>query len=182
MIIRCINDDDKAKEMMYKSFYGHLMSITVRYIGTEYGVAEELVNDSFIKIFKNLHTFIIPDDKEILLKLFKGWISKITSRTAIDFLRIDKNQNYTDELNEDISHTDHITVLNKMNVHHILSLLDELPQLQRIVFNMYEIEGFKHEEIAVMLHISKNHSRVILARAKDKLRLLYKESLKTKEN
>lgn len=147
-------------------------------MGTEYGAAEELVNDSFIKIFKNLHVFIIPDDKETLLKIFKGWISKITSRTVIDFLRTNKNQSYTDDLNEDISHTDHVTVLDKMNVYDILNLLNELPQLQRIVFNMYEMEGFNHEEIGVMLNISKSHSRVNLARAKNKLRLLYKESLK----
>jgi RNA polymerase sigma factor (sigma-70 family) len=55
--------------------------------------------------------------------------------------------------------------------------LDALPETQRIIFNMYEIEGFSHDEISKMLDISGSSSRVYLTRAKNKLRTLYAKSL-----
>lgn len=176
ILIGCSDNDEQCQEWIYKSFYGYVMGVIVRY-NKDVSQAEELVNDSFIKIFKNIRMFIYPEGSENLLKAFKGWMAKIASRTAIDFLRISKNIQTNDELTEVHSLTDHYTVLDKMNAQDILKLLDELPQIQRIIFNMYEIEGFKHEEIANELHIPVKNSRVYLARGKERLRTLYQQTL-----
>ncbi|GAA4336493.1 RNA polymerase sigma factor [Mucilaginibacter gynuensis] len=176
ILIGCLSDDEQCREWVYKSFYGYLMGVVIRY-NNDVSQAEELVNDSFIKIFKNIRMFIHPEDPENLLKAFKGWIARIASRTAIDFLRIAKNNQATDELTEMHTLTDHVTVVDKMNAQDILKLLNNLPQIQRVIFNMYEIEGFKHEEIATELNIPVKNSRVYLARAKERLRALYQQTL-----
>lgn len=176
ILIGCSDNDEQCQEWVYKSFYGYVMGVIVRY-NKDVSQAEELVNDSFIKIFKNIRMFIYPEGSENLLKAFKGWMAKIASRTAIDFLRISKNIQTNDELTEVHSLADHYNVLDKMNAQDILKLLDDLPQIQRIIFNMYEIEGFKHEEIANELHIPVKNSRVYLGRAKERLRILYQQTL-----
>ena len=173
----CLADDECCREWIYRSFYGYLKGVIIRYHKDPEQV-EELINDSFIKIFKNLAAFSYPEDAGLLPKAFKGWIARIASRTVIDFLRIGKNQAQHEELAEFHLPVNEITVLDKMNAGDILNLLNELPQLQKVIFNMYVMEGFKHEEIAAELRIPVKNSRVYLARAKERLRILYQQQIK----
>ncbi len=162
--------------MMYKSFYGYLMGIILRYTNNSYD-SEELVNDSFIKIFNNINGFNCPDKPEELQKAFKGWIAKIASRTAIDKLRTLKNQYYVDDLTDGELPVNTVSATADLHVQDILKLLNDLPEAHRVVFNLYEIEGFAHEEISKMINIPESSSRVYLTRAKHKLRDLYLKTL-----
>jgi RNA polymerase sigma factor (sigma-70 family) len=175
-ITGCQQNKNKAKEMIYKSFYGYLMGVIMRYVNDR-NDAEEIVNDCFVKIFKNIATFTFPNNPEELQKAFKGWIAKISSRTSIDFLRTTKTKVYVDDLDDYQHPVTEVNVMSKLHVQDILALLDALPETQRIVFNMYEIEGFSHDEIAKLLNITGSSSRVYLTRAKNKLRTLYSKSL-----
>lgn len=168
----CQKDDISSKEKMYRTFYGYIMGVIIRYVASS-DDAEELVNDSFMKIFKHIDSFTGPDETEAFEKSFKGWIAKIASRTAIDHLRKQKNNFYTSEIEQTTSHLISTPVTMEMEVAEILSLLDQLPSTHKIVFNMYEVEGYSHDEIAKILHIPVSSSRVFLTRAKSKLRSLY---------
>ncbi|KQS37188.1 RNA polymerase [Pedobacter sp. Leaf194] len=172
----CQKNDNSCKEMMYKSFYGYLMGIVLRYVNNSYD-GEELVNDCFIKIFKNIEGFQPPNNPADLHKTFKGWIAKIASRTAIDKLRTLKNQSYVDDLSESEHPVSTVSVTSDLDVQDILKLLNNLPDTQRLVFNLYEIEGFAHDEISKMMNIPESSSRVYLTRAKNKLRTLYLKTL-----
>ena len=172
----CKKDDNASKEMMYKSFYGYLMGIILRYVKNSYD-GEELVNDCFIKVFKNINSFQAPNNKAELQKSFKGWLARIASRTAIDKLRTAKNQSYIDDLTEDEHPSNQVSVTSDLHVQDILKLLNELPDTHRLVFNLYEIEGFAHDEISKMMSIPESSSRVYLTRAKNKLRALYLNTL-----
>ncbi|MET4083035.1 RNA polymerase sigma factor (sigma-70 family) [Pedobacter sp. UYP30] len=172
----CVKNDDSCKEMMYKSFYGYLMGITLRYTKNTFD-SEELVNDSFIKIFRNLAAFRHPENAEELQQSFKGWIGQIASRTAIDRLRTSKGHLYVDELAEEAHPSIQVSTASQLHVKDILNLLNYLPETHRLVFNLYEIEGFSHEEISKMLNIPVSSSRVFLTRAKNKLRTLYTDTM-----
>jgi RNA polymerase sigma factor (sigma-70 family) len=172
----CQQNNNKAKEMIYKSFYGYLMGVIMRYVNDR-SDAEELVNDCFVKIFKNIATFTFPQQPDELHKAFKGWIAKISSRTSIDFLRTKKTKIYVDDLDDHQHPVTDVNVISTLHVKDILALLNALPDTQRIIFSLYEIEGFSHDEIAKILEISGSSSRVYLTRAKNKLRTLYSKSL-----
>lgn len=172
----CIKGKEESREWIYKNFYGYVKSIVVRYIDND-ADAEELINDNFIKVFGKLHTFKLPEDDEMLLKTFKVWLSRISSRTAIDFLRIAKHNKNLDELTDETEMINHVTVIEKINANDILKLLNSLPEMHRVIFNMHEIEGFTHVEISKALNIPEKHSRVYLARAKSRLRILYTKTL-----
>ncbi|TDQ09519.1 RNA polymerase sigma factor [Pedobacter metabolipauper] len=175
-IAGCLKNDNKSKEMIYKSFYGYLMGVILRYV-KERSDAQELVNDSFIKIFKSIGQFRFPKESVELQKAFKGWAAKISSRTAIDFLRSKKIHLYVDDMIEEQHPLTDISVISQLNVQDILKLLEALPDTHRMVFNLYEIEGFSHDEISKMLSIPESSCRVYLARAKNKLRDLYSKTL-----
>ncbi|TCD25093.1 RNA polymerase sigma factor [Pedobacter psychrodurus] len=168
----CVKNDNGCKEMMYKSFYGYLMGIILRYTKNP-SDSEELVNDSFIKIFKHVGGFKAPKNPEELQRSFKGWIAQIASRTAIDKIRSTKVQFYVDDLAESEHPVTQVSIASELHVNDILNLLNHLPDTQRLVFNLYEIEGFAHDEISKMLNIPESSSRVYLTRSKNKLRTLY---------
>jgi len=175
-IAGCLRNDNKCKEMIYKSFYGYLMGVTLRYVNDR-NDAEELVNDSFIKIFKSVGQFNAPKFSDQIQKAFKGWIARISSRTATDFLRSQRTFLYVDDIAEEQQPLTELNAISQLNVQDIMKLLGKLPETHKLIFNMYEIEGFSHEEISKMLNIPESSCRVYLTRAKNKLRELYNNSL-----
>ena len=172
----CLNNEMKSKEMIYKSFYGYLIAVILRYVRHR-EEAEELVNDTFIKVFKSIHQFVPPADKLVLEKGFKAWTSKIASRTAIDFLRGKKLLLSIEDVAPEEEPYTTVNIISDLNVKDILKLLEELPEIQRLIFNLYEIEGFSHQEISKILNIPESSSRVYLVRAKQKLRMSYAKTL-----
>lgn len=171
--------DDRIQERIYKYYWGYLMGVATRYF-KDRNIAREVVNDSFLKAFRSMYDFKWEGDQADFQKSFKGWFAKITARTALDKIRAEtKLVKYVDEY-EEVS-VSHVEVEQKLFAKDILNLLHQLPDLHRTVFNLYEIEGFSHEEISSLLIIPISSSRTYLTRAKQRLRDLYKTSLEIKD-
>ena len=152
------------------------MGIAIRYMNDRYE-AQELVNDVFLKAFRNVSQFVFKSNSEKDdYYAFRGWLARITVTSALDRLRVKKRILYIEDLSETTSEIA-AEISSNLNVQDILRLLDQLPDIQRLIFNLYEIEGFSHEEIAENLKIPSGTSRGYLARAKNKLRKLYNENL-----
>ena len=164
----------RSQSFLYKRFYGYMMAVSLRYVKNEME-AEDIVNESFVKIFKKLSNFEILSDESALEKSFKGWIARITVNTSIDKLRAQKITLDIDDINEmDIQHNS-VSISSNLEVNDIMSLLNKLPDIQRMIFILYEIEGYAHDEISKKLNIPDSTSRTYLTRAKARLRTLYQE-------
>lgn len=168
----CLNNNLKAEQQLYKTFYGYISGVAFRYL-REKEMIRELVNDSFIKIFNKLADFQFNGDEADVLKVFKGWIGRITANLAIDRLRVHKRLIYTEDVPAESIIEMSVQPVDRLAYNDILALLDQLPPLQQVIFNMNAIEGFSHEEIAKELNMLPNTSRVYLKRAKAKLVTLY---------
>lgn len=167
--------DERVQERIYVQYWGYLMGVSTRYF-KDRNIAREVVNDSFMKAFKTMYDF--KHDNNILdfQKTFKSWLTTITVRTALDKIRAQKTALVYVEEYEEVKST-HVNIEQQLFAEDILKLLYDLPDLHRTVFNLYEIEGFSHDEIASMLTIPVSSSRTYLTRAKQKLRELYKKSI-----
>ena len=157
---------------MYKTFFGYLSGVAYRYT-KERNESVELINDSFVRIFKKLDSFAFngsPDEKQ---KAFKGWIGRITANVAIDRIRAKRAIIYLEDLGSDTQTDIAVEAPDNLSYQDILALIGRLPDIQQLIFNMHAIEGFSHEEIAVKLNIPPSTSRVYLTRAKTKLVALY---------
>ncbi len=163
--------DNRIQERIYIFYWGYLMGVACRYINDR-DVAKEVVNDSFVKAFKGMYDFKRKEDQEEFQKTFKAWLAKITVRTALDKVRVNKSPLNFVETYENL-YVDPVSVNDQLHVDDIMKLLFQLPDSQRMVFNMYEIEGFSHDEISKTLGIPTSSSRTHLTRAKQKLRELY---------
>ena len=161
--------------MIYSSFYGYAMAICSRYAGN-YEDAVEILNDGFLKIFKELHHYK-PAYADTSAS-FKGWLRKIMVYTAIDHFR--KNKKHLLNGQVDPSHLQvaahHEDALDKITHDEIIKAVQQLSPAYRTVFNMFVIEGMSHEEIAGKLGITTGTSKSNLSKARMHLqRILIKD-------
>jgi len=79
------------------------------------------------------------------------------------------------EVHEEQVHSSGEDILSHISYKEILELIRKLSPGYRTVFNLFVIEGYKHEEIAAMLNISVGTSKSNLAKAKKNMRIILKE-------
>ncbi len=164
LIIACKKGQKHAQEKLYKHFFGYATGIALRYCFNRED-AIEVVNDSFIKIFKSIQSF---DES----RLFKPWLRQVVVNTAIDNRRKNLKNQYHLEIDYAVGIQADESAIDKLNAKDIILILNELPEHHKMVFNLYEIDGYSHEEIGKMMGITSSSSRVYLSRAKEKLKRL----------
>ncbi|GAB3929360.1 RNA polymerase sigma factor [Mucilaginibacter myungsuensis] len=164
LIGHCKQGSLKHQEMLYKHYYGFAMGVALRYCLTR-DHALEAVNDAFIKVFNGIGNYNTD-------RPFKAWLRTIIVNTAIDSRRRELKHQLTTDLDDAAPIRSGTFIIENINAQDILKLLDALPAIQRTVFNMYEIDGYSHDEISAELNIPASSARVYLARAKEKLRKL----------
>lgn len=168
-VARCLRNDRKAQFDLYHLCYERLMRTCQRYKHNQED-AKALLNEGFLKILLNLGSY---DSRQE----FFPWASTIMVRTAIDDYR--KNRSYTQDT--DFKETDteleevsldkmHLQVVDQLSAEEIRGMMMKLPEHERLVFNLYEAEGFQHREIAERLNVSERTCKRYLKAAKLKLR------------
>ncbi len=171
MIAGCIENQRSSQKELYQLLKGFAMKICYRYQNhTE--EAEEIVNEGFVKLFKNIHQFeqARHDNMEVALK---GWFKRILINTCIDHYRkhastINGSRMLTDETEKVADHTEN--GLDILSYKEILQAIRQLSPAYRTVFNLFVIEGMSHEEISEQLGISVGASKSNLSKARENLR------------
>ena len=158
----CSSGDLKAQEYLFKQYWGYVMSIALRFSSC-HDNALEIANDSFLKIFLEINSHQI--DKE-----FRAWVRKIVINTAIDYYRKDKKNNAEISIEAAYNETVDEVVSNNLSAEELINLINSMPVKYRYIFNLFEIEGYSHDEIALQLGITASNSRTNLTRAKKMLR------------
>ena len=147
-----------------------MMGVCMRYMKSQED-AEDVLLEGFCKMFKNLEKFTY--ESEIA---FFGWVKRIMINEALMKLR-KNNEIQILSINEAIDHEVDISPLEELKTSHLLKLIQAIPIGYRTVFNLFELEGYSHKEIAEKLAISEGTSKSQLFKAKKML----KEKLMTKE-
>jgi RNA polymerase sigma-70 factor (ECF subfamily) len=161
----CLRKKEKSQEMLYKQFFGYAFKVALIH-NRNRDIALEIVNDSFLKVFNQIGRY----DNSLP---FKSWLSKIVINTSIDKFRKNNRNPQAYEEETFLIPDDAPGVIAQLSAQDILELLNLLPEIQRQVFSLYEIDGHNHDEISSMLRIPENTSRVYLARSKKRLRELF---------
>ncbi|MFA5650210.1 MAG: sigma-70 family RNA polymerase sigma factor [Proteiniphilum sp.] len=165
IIRKCSHKDSKSEELLYKQFFGYALSIALAYCINKED-AMEVVHDGFIKIFSNISRYDPT-------KSFRGWFRAIIVNTAIDHVRKEKKEAFLKIPDSLQISDDKTSVISDLTVNEMMRVIHHLPMNERMVFLLYETEGFSHEEIANKLSVTASSSRVYLARAKKRLREMF---------
>ena len=161
----CSLNNRESQKKIYQTFYGYAISICSRYTNRQED-AVEILNDGFLKIFKEIHRFS-PAYTDVASS-FKGWLAKIMVYTAIDYNRKYHRQELMTFLNGKVIEMPSVyeNALDKLSYEEIIHSVQNLSPAYRTIFNLFVIEGFTHEEIAKKLKISVGTSKSNLSKAK----------------
>jgi RNA polymerase sigma-70 factor (ECF subfamily) len=169
LLAGCLRNHRRSQELLYRQFYGYAMSVCLRYAPTREG-ALEVLNDGFLKVFTRL-------DQYEPTQSFKGWLRRILINTAVDHYRQEVRHFYHEDVEQadQIAGTESIDAYSQLAHEELMRLIQRLSPAYRLVFNLYVIDGFSHDEIAAQLGTSVGASKSNLARARENLRQLLKQ-------
>ncbi len=165
-------NDPAAQKIFYDQNVKKFLSVARSYISDLYQ-AEDCVIKAFCKIFKHIESFRGEGN-------FDGWARRIVVNECLNFIKSHKTVFYLDDV--------HASVLEEITDEQIVfdfnaqELIDQLPDSYKMVFNLYVLEEYSHQEIAETLNISTAVSKTQLFRAKEKLRKIYFQQQKTLKN
>jgi RNA polymerase sigma-70 factor (ECF subfamily) len=158
----CLQNDPVAQRELYTRYSPKMLSVCYRFAHNRED-AEDMLQDGFIKVFSQMHTF---QNKGA----FEGWIRRIMVHTCINHLK--KNKKFNESV--DIIHATGVqtreeSVPSIVQAKQVVECIRLLPLGYRTVLNLYAIEGYSHKEISMMLDVEESTSRSQYTRAKQML-------------
>ncbi|MEP6260224.1 MAG: sigma-70 family RNA polymerase sigma factor [Gillisia sp.] len=169
IIARAARNHRASQQHLYSKYSPKMLSICRMYINDLHH-AEEVMLNGFFKVFSNLASFRNEGS-------FEGWVRRIMIRESISFLRTERSLDFQENGLETYSESSN-NIQSGMEVEEIQNLIDALPEGYRVVFVMYAVEGYKHNEIADILGITEGTSKSQLFKA----RKMLQEKLAITEN
>ncbi|PIB28416.1 RNA polymerase subunit sigma-70 [Maribacter sp. 4U21] len=157
LIKKAIAGHTDAQQRLYAKHAPKMLGVCRQYI-KDVHFAEDVMVQGFLKMFLKLDTFKFQGS-------FEGWLRRIMIRESISYLRKQQFVVYDDEVYEQ-NQTQEVSQSMDLDTEHIQQLIDGLPQGYKMVFVLYTIEGYKHQEIAEMLDISESTSKSQLFKAR----------------
>ena len=159
----CLKGDKIAQKALYDKYSAKLFGVCLRYL-KNIDEAEDALQDGFIRIYGNIDTYNFKGS-------FDGWIRRIIVNATINY----HNYNLKHRFHVDYSEIENSEIETNLtndvySAEALLSLIRSLPEGYKQIFNLYEIDGYSHKEIAKMLGISINTSKSQLMKAKNMLK------------
>jgi RNA polymerase sigma-70 factor (ECF subfamily) len=166
IISKSIKEDRVSQQQLYEYCYSKLSTAVALYT-KDHSEKDWIFNIGMLKVFKNLEKYQANTN-------FLGWARTILTRSAIDIyrqqkkhnevlvpLQIEENKHQLTEIN---------SALNALETEDIIKLIQRLSNDERLVFTMFEIDGFSHTEIEKETGIKKNTSKWLLSKARKSLK------------
>jgi RNA polymerase sigma-70 factor, ECF subfamily len=148
-----------AQQKVYSKYAAKMLGVCRQYC-KDLHTAEDIMITAFMKVFTNLKNFEHKGS-------FEGWIRRIMVNECISYLRVQKKTSFLED--EFYVEDTFNNIESGLSVDDIQSLIDSLPDGYKMIFNLYAIEGYKHQEIATMLGISEGTSKSQLSHARKML-------------
>jgi RNA polymerase sigma-70 factor (ECF subfamily) len=159
MIEGCKKGDKKAQKAFYDHFASKMLGVCMRY-AKDKAEAEDMLQESFIKLFQNIHKYRGEGS-------FEGWVRRVVVFNAINLYkhRVRHFQESLDIKDYDAQYSD--DVIANISAKEILAFVQQMPDGYRLIFNLFAIEGFSHKEIGEQLGIAVGTSKSQYSRARD---------------
>ena len=163
IIDQCKNNNAKAQMQLYNLYCKAMFLVAYRYVKDRF-IAEDIMQDAFIKAFKNINSY----NNEVA---FGAWLKRIIINQSIDQLK--KNKLELVSINEEViakADEDDWNIESDISIDGIVEVMNSLKEKYRLVLTLYLLEGYDHQEIAEVLKITPTTSRTHLLRGKKILR------------
>ncbi len=164
---KCKAQDRAAQYELYNMYSKAMYNVCVRMMKDD-SSAEDALQMAFVKAFKNIDSYKYD-------ATFGAWLKRIVINTCISELNKRKvffqevdDKDYVEVENEETDHA--------YDIQRIQYAMQMLPEGYRVIFTMYAVEGYDHQEISQVMGISEGTSKSQYSRAKVKLKELLLEN------
>lgn len=154
----CKRGKPKSQEALYKRFASAMYGICLQYASSEED-AQDIMQEGFVKVFRKLDQVKNPS-------AFPGWIRRVMINTALEKYRSQVHLQRIDDVKEEAEKEMDDGIFENLTCQELLILIQSLTPQYRMVFNLYGIEGYSHQEISEELGISVGTSKSNLSRAR----------------
>lgn len=168
MIQLAVDQNRQAQQKIYNVYASKMLGVCRQYI-KDLHQAEDVMITAFMKVFTNLKNFEHKGS-------FEGWIRRIMVNECISFIRANKKVSFLED--EYYKEDSFNNIESNFTVDEIQFLIDKLPDGYKMIFNLYAIEGYKHQEISQLLNINEGTSKSQLSHAR---KILQNEIIKLKD-
>lgn len=171
LVQQILSGKSAASKRLYERHETYWFRLCLRY-GRIRSEAQDIFQEGVIKVFRGLERFDAAKGS------FQAWSNRVMVNEALKYLQKNQWQQSFEDLEAadaepDISEN----ILGKITVKELIEIVQQLPAGYRVIFNMYEIEGYSHREIAEAMNISIGTSKSQLSRAKkilqQKIKILF---------
>lgn len=172
LIDGCRNGSAEAQYQLYKLYSKAMFNVAWR-IANSQADAEDILQESFLSAFRNIHSYKGE-------AAFGAWLKRIVVNKAINLIRKRRLELSSIEI-EEVDVADEPAQENDpellLTVERIKKAIPKLPDGFRLVLSLYLLEGYDHREIGEILGISESTSKSQFNRAKNKLREILKSEV-----
>lgn len=158
----CQKGSSRGQRQLFDQFITPMTRVAVRYLGSDEN-GKDVLAESFVKVFDKIHSFEFRGQGSL-----RAWITKIVVNECLMVVRRRSRYTFTDVA--EFKGTSEPTIEADIAAEELFALIRTLPDGCRLVFNLYVIEGYSHEEISKMMIITPGTSRSQLAHAKKLLK------------
>jgi len=157
-IQKCASGDRKAQTTLYNHFAPKMYGVCLRY-SKDTTEAEDNLQDGFIRVFTKINQFGFKGS-------FEGWMRRIMVNTSLEKFRKSNHLYPVEDMMvfESIQYSEE--TLSGISADDLMKIIQQLPPRYRMVFNLYAIEGYSHQEIAKLMKITEGTSKSNLSRAR----------------
>jgi RNA polymerase sigma factor (sigma-70 family) len=157
----CKRQNREAQHALYAFFSGKMYTLCCRYIKDKME-AEDVLVMAFTKIFERIDQYKNEGS-------FEGWIRRVMVNESLSYLRRSKNMYLEMDIKAADREPNYNQIESELEAEELMKMIEELPTGYRVVFNLYAIDGFSHQEIGEQLGISEGTSKSQLSRARSLL-------------
>lgn len=162
LISECQKNQPKAQEQLYRLFEKKFFGLCLKY-SSSYADAQDNFQEGFLIVFQKINQYSEKGS-------FEGWAKRILINNALQKF---KGVRYMEVLTDNIPDVDVEIDEEEIPLDYLLQIIHELPDQYRIVFSLYVLDDYSHQEISEMLSISTGTTKSNLHRA----RLILKEKI-----
>ena len=167
LLKECKRGKRGSQEELYRRFASAMYGLCLQYANNEED-AQDIMQDGFIKVFAKLEQVKNP-------AALPGWIRRVMINTALEKYRSQVLLQRVDDVREEIGEDSGNGAFEDLTCEELVGLIQTLTPRYRMVFNLYAIEGYSHQEISEELGVSIGTSKSNLSRA----RAILQEKIKT---
>ena len=169
LLSECKRGKSGSQEELYRRFASAMYGLCLQYANNEED-AQDILQDGFIKVFAKLDQVKNP-------AALPGWIRRVMINTALEKYRSQVILQRVDEVKERVEEVSSNEAFEALTCEELVGLIKTLTPKYRMVFNLYAIEGYSHQEVSKELGISIGTSKSNLSRARgilqEKIKIMY---------